>query len=335
MTTISIQLTAQDVIGLRFAYSPAMTITTSYALMKRPEGSDALFRRWMNEAEQALHGMEFPFMDAVIPPRSYMADFVTPTPDRRICELEMELTRIRETPAEVIRANVEKLIDLHGENEQRHFFLAYPYESLECLIDELRVYWRRVLAPHWDRMVPKLDDDIMLHARQLALHGADTMLNAVSPSMKYDSLLIQLDKSKSPCDHKETEVALNGRGLYLVPSMLTYAEAVYWQIVPEYEPMLIYGAHGSGLWYESPVIPNPEKELVMALGAGRARVLLALADPAPTSELARKLHMTSGALSQQLKRLRGAGLVTTQRRGYFVYYGLSDRGQKLIDLFVG
>lgn len=334
MNTIYIQLTAHDLGRLRFAYSPMMTVSTSFALLARPDLDDAFYRPWMTEARNTLHGLEFPFMEAVLPPRSYMADFVTPTPDRLICELETELERIRATPLDVIRGNVEKLIDLHGETEHRHAFLAYPYESMECLIDEIRVYWRRTLAAHWDRMMPRLDDDILRHARELALHGAHTMLNQVSPAMRYDDLLIQLDKSKSTCEIINKDVSLNGRGLYLVPTMLTCIDHIYWQIVPEFEPMLIYGAHGSGLWYESPELPNPEKELVMALGEGRARVLLSLANPAPTSELARRLHMTSGALSQQLKRLRGAGLVTTQRRGYFVYYGLSERGQKLIDLFV-
>lgn len=335
MTTINVQLTAHDLMGLRFAFSPIMTVATSYALLARPDAHDAIYRPWVNEAHSALYGLEFPFLDAVIPPKNYMADFVTPTPDRRICDLEVELNRVRTTPVEVIRANVEKLIDIHGDSEQRRMFLAYPYESMECLIDEIQVYWKRVLAAHWDHMIPRLDDDILRHARQLALHGADVMLNGVSPSMRYQSLLLQLDKSKSTCDSKFTEYALNGRGLYLVPSMLTCPDNVYWQIVPDYEPMVIYGAHGTGLWYGSPVLPNPEKELIMALGEGRARVLLSLIDPAPTSELARNLHMTSGALSQQLKRLRGAGLVTTQRRGHFVYYGLSERGHKLIELFAG
>jgi len=333
MNTINIHLTPHDLTGLRFAYSPMMTIAASYALLARDHAYNATHRRWIDEAKQAVHGIDFPFLDAVIQPRSYMVDFITPTPDRRICDLHTELERVRSTPTGVIRANIEKMIGIHGETEVRRFFLSHPSEALACLLEEVRVYWQRVLASHWERMHLRYDEDILLHARQLALHGADVMLNEVASSMRYQPMLIQLDKSKSPCTHIETEINLNGRGLYLVPSMLTCPDSVMWQISPEYEPMLIYGAHGSGLWYESPVLPNPEKELVMALGEGRARVLLALINPAPTSELAHKLHMTSGALSQQLKRLRGAGLVTTQRRGYFVYYGLSERGQKLIDLF--
>lgn len=335
MKTINIHLTPHDLTGLRFSYSPLVTIVNSFKLLTNPREYYGLYNRWIDEAERALHGLEFPFMDALVAPRSYIADFITPTPESRICDFETELARVFDTPADVIRANIEKLIDLHGESEHRHFFLSHPSEATACLIEELRLYWQRVLAAHWERMMLRFDEDILQHARQLALHGADTMLNNVSPAMTYAPMLIQLDKSKSTCSYPLMDVNLDGRGLYLVPAALTCPDSIMWQIVPEFEPMLIYGAHGSGVWYESPTLANPEKELVMALGEGRARVLLALIHPAPTSELARKLHMTSGALSQQLKRLRGAGLVTTQRRGYFVYYGLSERGQKLIDLFVG
>lgn len=335
MNTINIHLTPHDLTGLRFSYSPLVTMVNSFKLLANPRAYYGLYHRWIDEAQRALHGLEFPFMESMILPHSYIADFITPTPENRICDTETELARVLATPTDVIRANVEKLIDLHGETEPRRFFLSHPSEAMACLIEEIRLYWQRVLAAHWDRMMLRFDEDILQHARQLALHGADVMLNNMSSAMTYVPMLILLDKSKSTCSHSLTDVMLEGRGLYLVPSMLTCPESVMWQIVPEFEPMLIYGAHGSSLWYESPVLANPEKELVMALGEGRARVLLALTNPAPTSELARQLHMTSGALSQQLKRLRGAGLVITQRRGYFVYYGLSERGQKLIDLFVG
>ncbi|MBE2269864.1 MAG: winged helix-turn-helix transcriptional regulator [Anaerolinea sp.] len=331
MTIINIQFAPAEFSDLRFAFAPLLETTTSYALLKKNDES-AVHYRWSEETRRALHGLEFPFMDALIPPHRYIADFVTPTPNAPVRSLHDEFERLRATPVSTIHANVQYLIALHGESEHRRYYLAYPHESVECLIEELSLYWKRALQPHWDRITQRLEGDILLHARKMALHGTPAMLNDLTDTVSYQDEHLMLQKSE--CVHQQTEYALDGRGLVLAPTVFKYACGVSWQIVPEYTPMVIYGAHGSGLWHGEP-LPNPEKELVLAFGDARARVLLAVQTPAPTSELARRLHMTSGAVSQQLKRLRGAGLVSTQRQGYFVYYALTERGQKLIDLFAG
>ena len=41
--------------------------------------------------------------------------------------------------------------------------------------------------------------------------------------------------------------------------------------------------------------------------------------------LASRLHVTQGAVSQHLRILRDAGLVTAEKRGYFVHYRLNGR----------
>ena len=96
--------------------------------------------------------------------------------------------------------------------------------------------------------------------------------------------------------------------------------------------MLIYGARGSGLWYRAEM-PEPDKALRMALGTGRAKVLVALKSPAHTAELAQRLKLTSGAISQHLQRLNHAGLVESHRSSHRVYYHLTPRGEKLVGLF--
>ena len=56
------------------------------------------------------------------------------------------------------------------------------------------------------------------------------------------------------------------------------------------------------------------------LGATRAMLLTALTSPASTTELARRLRLSPGAVSQQLTALRAAGLVTARRSGRYVLY---------------
>jgi DNA-binding MarR family transcriptional regulator len=49
--------------------------------------------------------------------------------------------------------------------------------------------------------------------------------------------------------------------------------------------------------------------------------------------MAHRLSLTSGAISQQLDRLKRAGLVESHRSGKRVYYRLTRRGEDLIALF--
>jgi DNA-binding MarR family transcriptional regulator len=105
------------------------------------------------------------------------------------------------------------------------------------------------------------------------------------------------------------------------------------QFAPHWQPMIMYSARGAGLWYHA-ASPEPDQALRIALGTGRARVLVALQSPAHTGELALRLNLTSGAISQHLQRLHQAGLVESHRSSYRVYYRLSSRGEKLVGLFI-
>ena len=328
--TIYIRMTPTDLASIRFAYSPMMEV--AFSLFACDMTNVIVNPRWQEESKRALYNMELPYMHAVIPPNRYVADFITPTPDQPIVSLQDDLDAIRATPPEVVRGNIEKIIQMHGETPERLQFLAYPMETVECLIEEIQVYWNRVLAHHWERIVVKLDDDIAMHARQMALHGTPTMLNELSEMIKFDEDTLRIEKKINRLPQEQTDYDLNGSGLILVPNVFKAPNGSSWQIVPEYMPMVIYGAYGGGLWYHA-APPDPERDLVLTLGEGRAKVLLALRTPAPTSELARTLDMTSGAASQHLKRLGEAGLVRAQRRGYYVYYALSDRGEKLLNVF--
>ena len=95
---------------------------------------------------------------------------------------------------------------------------------------------------------------------------------------------------------------------------------------------MTYSARGSGNWF-SEILPDPEEQLRVVLGDAPARLLIALCEPDHTSNLAKRLYLTAGAVSQQLKRLHHAGLVESHRSGYKVYYRLSERGLKLLALF--
>lgn len=69
--------------------------------------------------------------------------------------------------------------------------------------------------------------------------------------------------------------------------------------------------------------------LAALIGPAKALLLEMLAEALPTIELARRLRVTPGAVSQHLKVLHAAGLVTRVRDGRQVLYRRSELGDRL------
>lgn len=68
------------------------------------------------------------------------------------------------------------------------------------------------------------------------------------------------------------------------------------------------------------------RRLKVLADGSRARILRLLKGrPLCVHALACRLGITPGAVSQHLRILRDAGLVTGERRGYFVHYRLNER----------
>ncbi|MBZ0307976.1 MAG: winged helix-turn-helix domain-containing protein, partial [Anaerolineae bacterium] len=151
------------------------------------------------------------------------------------------------------------------------------------------------------------------------------------PRISYQANRIRFEKP-SRSRRPDRDYTLQGSGLQFAPSVFG-ANDFTWQISPEWPPMIVYTPRGVGQWRQK--LPEPDQSLEIALGTGRARVLSALATPLTTGEVARRLDLTAGAVSQHLGRLEQAGLVTPHRSGKRVFYHLTARGEQLLSLFGG
>ena len=321
--TVKIHVTSDVLKETRFAYSPLVELSSSYHILVSPK-YHGLYQQWVDEARRALHGLELPFLDALFPPDAhYLPDFLTPTPAVVQLNLEHDLQQLIDLPVEVIHASIHRLIDDYGETELRQYFLAYPREAIACLVEEMRLYWRRTLEHHWNRLTAILDGDVLYHGRRLALEGPELMLSSIHPRLVCQNGVIEIHKPRDFEAHLD-------QGLQLVPSIFGGC-GISWQIVPEWQPMLIYSPRGLGLWQQDGPERNPSLELT--LGEGRARVLQSLITPSNTGEIARHLRISAGAASQHLSRLQQAGLVEPHRSGRRVYYRLTWRGTQLLTLF--
>jgi len=328
MVVITIDVTPTDLANIRFGYSPLMELISSYRVLYKPE-KQGQYLRWVDEAKQAIHNIDLPYLHAMATIPYYIPDFLTATSTTTITNIEDEFARLRQTPPEVVRKNITYAIEHSGESEMLNFFMAYPQDALECLIEEIRIYWQRTLAHHWPHMQSVLDGDVLFRARSLALDGTKAVLEGLHPELQLINDQLVYSGSEKPEWHKR-DYYLHGTGVQLVPAI--FVCNLTWQIEPEWQPMLSYQSRGTGLWWMKNS-ETPSHSLEIALGAGRARVLQMLASPASTGEIARNLEITAGAASQHLSRLQQAGLTEPHRSGKRVYYRLTQRGEKLLTLF--
>ncbi|MFD9825154.1 ArsR/SmtB family transcription factor [Streptomyces violascens] len=81
------------------------------------------------------------------------------------------------------------------------------------------------------------------------------------------------------------------------------------------------------MWETRP--PRHAGALASLLGRPKAALLLALAGPASTTELARRLGVTASAVSHHLAVLHRTGLVGRARAGRVVLYARTELGEQL------
>lgn len=323
----AIHATSDDLIRLRFAYRPLLEIPFSYRVLINPEYQSP-HRRWVEDAYRTLHDVELPYLAALVQPHGFVPDFLTPTPDSNLVDLDHDVQLMLGTPDSVIRKNVQLLIEDVGESEMRQFFIAYPREAIQGLAEELRLYWRRTLEASWSRMMSVLEGDILHRGRLLALDGPESLFNDLHPTIVYHHSQIHVTPV---CNHAHCprEISLRGDGIQLVPTVfLGGGRGV--QVSPEWQPMILYNARGVGGYGHETRVTQP---LELALGTGRARVLMAMVTPSTTGEIAHKLQISTATASQHLSRLTKAGLTLPRRSGKRVYYQLTERGSHLIALF--
>ncbi len=319
-----------DLSHLRFAFSPLWEVVASLRVLQAP-GRHALHLPWATRARAAVRaaGMDLAPLFALVPPTGYIPDFLTPPPTTPLADLDDELATVAATPAAQIDEDfAERLPERPGRFSDRgHFravreeFRADPAGRAAEVAERLAAYAELVVAPHWPRLHALLDADVLYRSRALALGGAHGLFADLHPDMRWghDSLTVAKKYASS--------MDLGGRGLVLVPCAFAWPSVLVMCDEP-WQPTLIYPARGvATLWEAGTGTPSG---LAAALGRTRADLLAALAGPATTTELASRLNVTAGAISQHVTTLRGAGLVVSRRAGRRIVHARTPLADALV-----
>ncbi|MFJ5927105.1 ArsR/SmtB family transcription factor [Kitasatospora sp. NPDC092948] len=316
-----------DLAATYFACSPIQETVLSLRMWTHPGQypHGAAFER-MRPAFEALP--QAPLLRALVASNKYVPDFMTPRPSVPFPDFRSELAAVRAFDPARLRHELEITFLPHDRGLPP--LLAgradRPAELLQDIADALEQYWTRVLEPHWwPRARSVLHADIVHRARVLAERGAAGLFADLDPRLRWTDGVLTIERNWGCGD---LDIPVDRRGLALLPTC--FARGAITAIGPDLTPSISYLARGQGN-LTGPADPPPAPQaLEQLLGAPKARLLATLQEPTATTELARRLGVTPGAVSQHLAVLHATRLVTRARHGRLVLYARSPLAEQLI-----
>jgi DNA-binding transcriptional ArsR family regulator len=315
------EFTVEDLAKTRFAISPMWETQAAMIALRHP-ALFSLHLPWVKQIRSEIRELDLSIAFALVPqPHGYAADFLTPPPSTPLVDFETELELVRSTSPEQVRNDVEILIaDGHPRDTLRRY-LDDPGRAVGELAELLREFWRRAIEPHWGRIKSLLEADLLYRSRRLTEGGVSRLFADLHPLVAWSEGGVEVTMEYAD------RVQLGGRGLVLVPSAFS-SDKPSTMTEPPWQPTVVYAARGIGLLWESPSAP-PEA-LAKVLGRSRAKLLSDLDAPRTTTDLAQRLEMTPGGVSQHLSALRDSGLVSARRNGRQVLYFRSPLADELV-----
>jgi DNA-binding transcriptional ArsR family regulator len=310
----------EDLARTRFAISPIWEAVHSLTALRDP-ATAAIHVPWLRSLSGRLGGLALDRAVALIPPRGYSPDFLTPPPAGPLGSMEDDLDALRRTPVAQIRRDMALFASQHGRSTLTETWLEHPRREVRRLATTIGEYWKRALEPEWPRIYGFLEADIAHRARRLTEGGAAALFAELHPAVTWGERHVDVTVPRH-----EATIELAGRGLLLMPSAFQWIRPAVVDLEP-WQPTILYPARGiATLWQDAAPAPDGLRRL---LGTTRAAALADLGAPRSTTELARRLSISPANASHHLAALRDAGLLTARREGRSVLYVRTPTGDAL------
>ncbi|MFC1414077.1 ArsR/SmtB family transcription factor [Streptacidiphilus sp. N1-12] len=319
------EVAADDLARSRFAISPAFdlccllralaygesTLPTAWA----PPMRDRFQRLRRTTALDAVLALHVPGMGV---------DFTVPPPSGPTQTWAQDLAGIRATPATVARHEINALTAAHPVRDPRILAVLDTDQAVPLLADALDHAWHELLAPHWPRVRAVCERDIQYRLAVFGTDGWAAAVDGLQPGSAWRRGGLEL----AGVPGESEPVQLHGDGLLLIPSVFVGPRGAA-QHEPPWPKTVVYPARGTAALLDSGGTQAAAQRLTALLGRSRARLLLELATPASTTQLARSLGLAPGAVGDHLTILRHAGLLDRTRTGPSVLYRRTPLGDAL------
>lgn len=303
-----------DLLNSRFALSP---ITELENLVRKLANRrrQSLPPAWAARLTPAFHRLyDETALDAMLALQSerHGPAFVVQPPVNTAQTIEDDLAAIRATPLAQARKEIAECLALRPVTDPRLLAVLEDRNVAAIMADAMEAAWHELVAQDWPTLRAVLERDVVYRGGLLSSGGWQAAFAGLHERLRWRDGAIELSRFVESTYH------LDGAGLLLVPSVFVWPQIGAY-VDPPWPRTLVYPARGTAaLWDPGPA--TPPDALASLLGRSRARLLVALSDPASTTQLATSLGMATGAVGDHLAVLRNAGLVTRARSGRSVLY---------------
>src|SRR5262249_26882116 len=111
----------------------------------------------------------------------YFPDFLTPTREAVLGDVELELAEIRATPARQVRAEIERTLSSCPPLEPAVERQLRSPDAANWLADLLERVWEALVAPSWPLIRDVLERDVLHRSRSLARGGLTALFDDLAP----------------------------------------------------------------------------------------------------------------------------------------------------------
>ncbi len=250
----------------------------------------------------------------LVPPGRLLPDFLTPYTD--VPGLESELDAVASTPVRRIRAELERSYGPRPPASWVTRLAAGDGETMRTLVRGLRDFHRAALADRWAVLTPHLRAEASGLARTMASEGIGTALGRLHPAIRWTPPVLEIETLR------DGDVRLQGRGLQFLFSPFVTGPRV--QVVGDRPAAVVVPASrppGGAEGDPSAVFGRTRAAVIRIVGADGELT---------TGALASRLGVSAASASQHATALRGAGLLTSERRGRTVHHALTPLGERFL-----
>jgi len=311
---IELVLAHTDLARVRFAHSPVRELVTSLLVLQDPHRR-AMHSGWLAAIRPRLGRLRLDLLTALAPTDGpYLPQFLLPAVSEPWPELAEELHAIAASPAALVRAELDQAYQGQPLPAALEPLYKNPVDRLPEVVQELQRYWQAAIAPVWPRVRATCTADLTYRMEQFAAGGLARVLAELHSRLTLQADRLLVDTSY----HCQQRFDLAGAGILVVPSAFIWPTLMV-ECCGVEQPAVTYPARGVAALWEEPAGEHADP-LIALVGRTRATLLTTLDLPMSTTQLAGQLGLSPPAVSQHLKVLKDAALVTARRRGRMVLY---------------
>jgi hypothetical protein len=313
-----------ELLHSRFALSPLLDLDS---LLRKLSGLSGhwLPPAWQNRLTPIYQRLRRdPALGAVLALQSATrgADFLAPPPKGLGQTWDTDIAAVRNTPLGLAREQIDLALRFRPAVDRSVMRILSSDDVVDLLANALKQAWDELLSAYWPQVRAICERDVIHRSSQLGGMGWAGAIKNLHADVRWRDGGIEVLRRP-----ENVTADLGGQGLLLIPSVFVWPGIGAYTEHP-WPRALVYPARGISALWDMPA-PRRAGILPKLLGPSRAQLLTALEAPASTTQLARSMGLSVGAVGDHLAVLRRAGLLDRARAGRSVVYHRTPLGDAL------